>query len=97
MGRRSSASSGANNVIDKVSQMKSISLKQFRNNFKAFVDKVLTRQIPLKVKSQSGKEIVLISFSEWEREQETLYVLQNKNLMQQIAQSKITHGRELNR
>ncbi|WP_141696816.1 type II toxin-antitoxin system Phd/YefM family antitoxin, partial [Methylophaga muralis] len=54
--------------------MKSVSLKQFRNHFEAFVDKVLTSQKPIKVKSQSGKEIILISFSDWEREQETLYV-----------------------
>ncbi|MDO8826366.1 type II toxin-antitoxin system Phd/YefM family antitoxin [Methylophaga sp.] len=72
--------------------MKSVSLKQFRNNFEAFVDKVLTGPKPLKVKSQSGKEIILISFTEWKREQETLYVLQNNNLMRQIAESKITHG-----
>lgn len=93
MGRRSSTSSGANNLIDWASHMKSVSLKQFRNHFEAFVDKVLTSQKPIKVKSQSGKEIILISFSEWEREQETLYILQNKDLMQQIAQSKITYGK----
>ena len=28
---------------------------------------------------------------DWEREQETLYVLQNNNLMQQIEQSTKTH------
>lgn len=73
--------------------MKSFSLKQFRNNFEVFVDKILTGQKPLKVKSQSGKEMILISFTEREREQETLYVLQNKNLMQQIVQSKLTHAK----
>lgn len=73
--------------------MKTITLKQFRNNFEAFVDKVLTNQKSLKVKSRSGKEMILINFTEWKREQETLYVLQNLDLMQQIAQSKITHGK----
>lgn len=31
-------------------------------------------------------------FSDWEREQESLYVLQNKDLMQQISESISTHS-----
>jgi antitoxin YefM len=34
---------------------------------------------------------VVISAEDWEREQETLYVLQNPSLMQQIANSTQTH------
>jgi antitoxin YefM len=33
----------------------------------------------------------VISAEDWEREQETLYVLQNASLVQQIAQSTETH------
>lgn len=33
----------------------------------------------------------VISLEDWERDQETLYVLQNKPLMQQIAASLQTH------
>jgi antitoxin YefM len=34
---------------------------------------------------------VVISAEDWEREQETLYVLQNSSLMKQIAESISTH------
>lgn len=33
----------------------------------------------------------MISAADWEQEQETLYVLQNSNLMRQIANSMATH------
>ena len=33
----------------------------------------------------------MISAEDWEREQETLYILQNASLVQQIAQSMETH------
>jgi len=35
---------------------------------------------------------VVVSAEDWEREQETLYVLQNKSLMEQIERSLKTHG-----
>ena len=34
----------------------------------------------------------MVSAEDWEREQETLYVLQNKSLMEQIERSLKTHG-----
>ena len=34
---------------------------------------------------------MVISAEDWERERETLYVLQNQSLMQQIPESQITH------
>ena len=34
----------------------------------------------------------VVSAKDWEREQETLYVLQNKSLMKQIERSLKTHG-----
>ncbi len=44
---------------------------------------------------QSLDGFVVISADDWEREQETLHVLQSKNLMQQIADSLETHTRGL--
>jgi antitoxin YefM len=35
-----------------------------------------------------------MSADDWEREQETLHVLQNQSLMQQIAHSLETHNRD---
>jgi antitoxin YefM len=34
----------------------------------------------------------VISAEDWEREQETLFVLQNSDLMQQISASLVTHS-----
>ncbi|WOG28089.1 type II toxin-antitoxin system Phd/YefM family antitoxin [Endozoicomonas sp. 8E] len=73
--------------------MESVSVNQFRGNLKSFVEKVVDNRIPLKVTRRGGEDFVVISADDWEREQETLYVLQNSSLMQQIADSKSTHSR----
>lgn len=39
-------------------------------------------------------DFIVISADDWEREQETLYVLQNSNLMKKIAGSIDTHKKE---
>jgi len=47
--------------------------------------------IPLRVTRRNGKDFVVISAEDWEREQKTLHILQNASLVQQIAQSTETH------
>ena len=71
--------------------MNSISVNQFRAKLKDFVEQVIDRHQPLKVTRRHGEDFVVISAEDWEREQETLYVLQNNSLMQQIAESLTTH------
>ena len=71
--------------------MDSVSVNQFRDQLKAHVEKVINQHTPLKVTRRNGNDFVVISAEDWEREQETLYVLQNTNLVQQIAQSTETH------
>ena len=71
--------------------MDSVSVNQFRENLKHFVEQVVSQHEPLKVTRQNGENFVVISAEDWEREQETLYVLQNYSLMQQIADSTKTH------
>ena len=70
--------------------MDSISVNKFRDNLKTFVEQVVTEHIPLKVTRRSGDDFVVLSADDWEREQETLYVLQNNDLMKQIAASAAT-------
>ena len=48
--------------------------------------------VPLRVKRRGGQDFVVVGVEDWEREQETLYVLQNKSLMEQIERSLKTHG-----
>ena len=71
--------------------MDSISVNKFRENLKSFVEQVVTDHTPLKITRRSGDDFVVISADDWEREQETLSVLQNKSLMMQIATSLQTH------
>lgn len=71
--------------------MNSISVHQFKENLKHFVEQVVSQHIPLKVTLHNGEDFVVVSAEDWEREQETLYVLQNNSLMQQIADSMKTY------
>ncbi len=73
--------------------MDTISVNKFRDNLKSLVEQVVSRHEPLKVTRRAGEAFVVMSADDWEREQETLYVLQSKNLMQQIADSLETHTR----
>ncbi len=71
--------------------MDSISVNKFRDNLKSYIEQVVTEHLPLKVTRRSGEDFVVLSADDWEREQETLYVLQNNDLMKQIAASAATH------
>ena len=74
-----------------VKLMDTVSVDQFRANLKTYVEQVVNDHKPLKVTRRAGEAFVVMSADDWEREQETLYVLQNSNLMQQIAESTTTH------
>lgn len=73
--------------------MDTISINKFRDNLKSVVEQVVSRHEPLKVTRRAGEAFVVISADDWERQQETLHVLQSKRLMQQIADSLETHSR----
>ena len=72
--------------------MDSVSVNKFRDNLKSFVEQVVSRHDPLKVTRRHGEDFVVVGADDWERRQETLYVLQNSGLMRQIAASSATHG-----
>ena len=65
--------------------MQSISVNKFRDNLKSFVEQVVSDHLPLKVTRRSGDDFVVLSADDWEREQETLYILQSTDLMKQIV------------
>ena len=75
-----------------VKDMDTVSVNQFRDKLKTFVEQVVTNHTPLKVTRRAGEAFVIMSADDWEREQETLYVLQNSSLMHQIADSLATHN-----
>ena len=73
--------------------MDSISVNKFRDNLKTFVEQVVNNHAPIKVTRRSGDDFIVMSAEDWERERETLYVLQNNSLMSQIADSISTHSK----
>ena len=74
--------------------MDSISVNKFRDNLKSFVEQVANEHRPLKVTRRNGDDFVVIGAEDWAREQETLYILQNSDLMKQIAASAATHSKK---
>jgi antitoxin YefM len=71
--------------------MNIVSVNQFRENLKRFVEQAASEHEPLKVSRRNGEDFIVLSSEDWERDQETLYVLQNSNLMRQIAESMKSH------
>ena len=71
--------------------MDSISVNQFRDNLKTYVEQTVSEHEPIKVTRRAGDDFIVMSADDWEREQETLHILQSSNLMKQIAESMATH------
>lgn len=71
--------------------MNSISINQFTNNLQDFLKEVIHQHTPIKITSHNGEDFVIMSAEDWEQQQETLFILQNSQLMQQINDSLITH------
>ena len=68
-----------------------MSYSSFREKLASVLDLVCDNSTVVKITRQNGKEAVVMSLDDWERDQETLYVLQSKPLMRQIAASLKTH------
>lgn len=71
--------------------MLQLSVNKFRANLKTFVDKAINDHIPLRINRRAGKDFIVMSAEDWERERETLYVIQNSSLITQITESLKTH------
>ena len=71
--------------------MNSISVNQFRDNLKTYVEQTISEHKPIKVTRRAGEDFVVMSADDWDREQETLHILQSSSLMKQIADSMSTH------
>jgi len=67
--------------------MRQLSVNKFRANLKTFVDQSINDHIPLHIKRRKGRDFVVLSAEDYEREKETLFVLQNSSLMMQINES----------
>ncbi len=74
--------------------MESVSVNRFRDNLKNYVEQSISEHAPVRVTRRNGEDFVVLGADDWEREQETLYVLQNSDLMRQIAVSIKTHANQ---
>ena len=68
-----------------------LSVNKFRANLKDFVDKAIEEHQAIRINRRSGKDFIVISAEDWEREQETMYILRNNSLMNQVAESQATY------
>ncbi len=71
--------------------MEVMTYSSFREKLASVLDSVSNDSLVVKITRQNGKAAVVMSLEDWERDQETLYVLQNKPLMRQITESFQTH------
>ena len=67
-----------------------INLNTFKASLKEYVEKITHQHRSIKVTTPQGQDFVVISVEDWEREQETLYILQNSSFIKQISDSMIT-------
>lgn len=74
--------------------MESVSVNRFRDNLKSYLEQSISEHTPVRVTRRNGEDFVVLSAEDWEREQETLYVLQNSDLMRQIADSSATYSKQ---
>ena len=71
--------------------MTSISVNEFRDHLRHYVEQTEKNHEILNVTRRNGKDFVVMSKEDWESFEETLQILQNAPLMQQIAKSMQTH------
>jgi antitoxin YefM len=74
--------------------MLELSVNKFRANLKVFADKVIDEHQAIRINRRSGKDFIIIGAEDWEREQETLYVLRNTSLMSQVKDSLTTYQKQ---
>jgi len=67
-----------------------VSVNKFRANLKRYADQAIHDHVPVEVQRQNGEAFVVISMEDYRREQETLYVLSNPSLMEQLHESMAT-------
>lgn len=72
--------------------MESVSVNKFRDNLKTFADLTADRHEPIRVTRRNGADFIIMNADDWEREQETLYILQNPTLMRKIRAAQESHA-----
>jgi antitoxin YefM len=71
--------------------MKKLTLESFQKNLKNSIADLTEVSDPILIENKQGKDFIVLSREDYEKDQETLFVLQNNSLMNQIAESLKTH------
>ena len=78
--------------------MRTLSVSETRANLKSVLDRVVADKAPIAITRQKGEGVVMISQSEWESIEETLYLLRSpanaKRLLESIAELNAGKGVE---
>lgn len=78
--------------------MQALSISETRANLKSVLDRVVADKAPIAITRQKGEGVVMISQSEWDSIEETLYLLQSpanaKRLLASIAELDAGGGEE---
>ena len=78
--------------------METLSISDTRANLKAVLDRVVADKAPVAIARAKGEGVVMISQSEWDSIEETLYLLQSpanaKRLLESIAELDAGKGEE---
>jgi len=74
--------------------MRELTVTKFKATLKHCADQAIADHEPLRITRTQGKDFVILGAEDWEQLQETVYVLQNSSLMQQIKQSVVSHHKE---
>ena len=67
--------------------MDSLSFSETRANLKAVMDKVVADRAPIAVTRQRGEGVVMISQSEWNSIEETLYLLRSPRNAERLLEA----------
>jgi antitoxin YefM len=77
--------------------MDSLSFSETRANLKAVMDRVVADRVPVTIRRR-GENVVMVSQSEWEGMEETLYLLRSpanaRDLLESIAELDAGKGTE---
>lgn len=78
--------------------MDALSFSDTRANLKAVMDRVVADKVPVAITRRKAEGVVMISQSEWDSIEETLYLLQSpknaKRLLESIAELDAGRGEE---
>jgi antitoxin YefM len=67
--------------------MQSLSVSETRANLKSVLDRVVADKAPIAITRQKGEGVVMISQSEWESIEETLYLLRSPKNAKRLLES----------